>query len=74
MQFYNKRHKVRERCWHKVTVTPILGGLHNPASVKQELWGYPSKGRFFTGEWYGGNLVVWFEHKSDAVWFTLKWA
>lgn len=72
MQYWNKRHDVRIRCWHKVKIIPVLGGLHNVESVKRELWLQPG-GRFFaTCE--QGYCVVWFENKEDFFWFTLKWA
>lgn len=71
MQYWNKRPEVRIRCWYKVRVSPVLGGLHNPKSVKRELWPRPG-GRFFvTAEM--GWLYIWFENKEDAFWFQLKW-
>ena len=72
MQYWNKRPEVRIRCWHKVKFIPVLGGLHNVASVKRELWPQPG-GRFYT-TCEQGYCVVWFENKEDSFWFTLKWA
>lgn len=70
MQFYNKRHKVRERCWFEVPLTDQHQRTRSREQTKKELWDYDSTGRFYI-DW---QPAVWFEKKEDAVWFTLKWA
>lgn len=50
MKYWNKGKEVRERCWHKVLVTPVLGtGFGSASEAKITLQREPGNNKFYVG-------------------------
>lgn len=66
MKFWNKKHEVQRRCWHKVKLRPIFND-----DIK--VW---CQQQASTGKFYGRILqsdIIYVEKSEDALLITLKW-
>ncbi len=65
MKYWNKRHEVQRRCWHRVI-------MQNTFSNDAKVWcqQQASTGKFFGHVW---SREVYFERDEDATFFLLKW-
>ena len=79
MKFWNKSKDVRLRLWHRVSLPSEIRVFTNREYVGWRWWGefdkakrdlqlHSSTGKFFMKI---NNRDIWFELKSDAVWFSL---
>ena len=71
MKYWNKDKKIRERCWHRVSINRSKLADCSWQDIKHMLQLYPSTGKFFMKFAYAS---IEFELESDAVWFTLRWS
>lgn len=66
MKFWNKRHEVQRRCWHRVR----LARPFNP-DIKVWCQQQPSTGKFYGRVWETFDVYV--ELPEDALLISLKW-
>lgn len=77
MKYWNKQKEVRQRCWHKVRIQPILGtGFGSPNEAKITLQRDPNPNKFYVEYDLKGSMLfgihIWFERAEDATYFGLK--
>jgi hypothetical protein len=71
MKYWNKDKKIRERCWHRVTVDRFKLITYSWQDIKHMLQLDPSTGKFFMNFEYAR---IEFEFEKDAAWFLLRWS
>lgn len=82
MKFWNKQPAIRRKYWTKVTLISHPPSIRIPRpSTMWNKWGGFSKLKSqlqnseSTGKFYMDAMIreVWFEHREDAIWFTLSY-